>query len=34
LQGGFQRLDVDVTTPGTQSIFADGATLLCDYWRQ
>jgi hypothetical protein len=34
LQGGFQRLDVDVTTPGTQSIVADGATLLVDYWRQ
>jgi hypothetical protein len=34
VQGGFQRIDVDVTTSGVQSIVADGALVLCDYWRQ
>lgn len=34
LQGGVNRVDVDVTTAGTQSIEVSQARVLCDYWRQ
>jgi len=34
LQGGLNRVDVDVTQSGTQSIEVSQARVLCDYWRQ
>jgi len=34
LESGFVRFDTDVNQPGVQSIPADGASVLMDYFRQ
>ncbi|MEZ5977973.1 MAG: hypothetical protein R3F34_07135 [Planctomycetota bacterium] len=34
VKAGYPKLDVDVTTTGTQSVAAQGVVCLGDYWRQ